>query len=84
MKHLVHARDLGIDYTDCIELAVGEAQGGAQSFIVYQENQYGSSNQDIIKAWEAYNKGVDERSAGQLSKAVKKFRLSWAHADRAE
>ncbi len=84
VKHLVNARNLGIDYTGCIELAVGEAQGGAQNFIAYQETQYGSGNQDIIKAWEAYNKGLDERSAGRLSKAVKRFRLSWAHAEQAE
>ncbi|MHC4091184.1 MAG: SUMF1/EgtB/PvdO family nonheme iron enzyme [Planctomycetota bacterium] len=84
VKHLVHARDLGIDYTDCIELAVGEAQCGAQNFIAYQEDQYGSGNQDIVKAWEAYNEGVAERNAGRLCKAVKQFRLSWAHADQAE
>ena len=52
--------------------------------IAYQEAQYGSGNQDIIKAWEAYNEGVAERNAGRLSKAIKQFRLGWAHADNAE
>jgi len=84
VEHLMKAKDLGADYSECIQRIVDDAERDTFHFIWYQQAKYGAQQKSIISAWAAYNEGLEEKVAGRFSEAVKKFRLGWVHAEQAK